>query len=407
MSVETFIGWRYLKSKRKQTFISVITLISLAGVALGVMALIVVIAVMSGFEEDLKSKILGANSHIVVLPSDQPLEENDELVDRVATHKGVVSVEPFVSGQVMLGSYGGVAGAVLRGIDPRRAGKNGQIGRIIIDGDLADLESDETGIFLGTELARELGKLKRGDTIKVISPLGQITPLGHRAPRVRNFKLVGTIKSGVYEFDSMIAYISLSQAQDFLSLGRTITGLDVKVDDVYRADKIREDIMHDIGPSYTARDWMEMNSSLFSALKMEKAAMFVILTLTVLVAAFNIISTLIMVVMEKTHDIAILVSMGATRRIIMKIFVFQGLFIGVAGTLAGLMGGVFLCELLARYEFIKLPDEVYYISTLPVRMEAVDVALITCSAVLFSFLAALYPAWQASRLNPVEALRYE
>ena len=341
------------------------------------------------------------------MPADQPLEENDELVDRVATHKGVVSVEPFVSGQVMLGSYGGVAGAVLRGIDPGRAAKNGQISRITIDGDLKDLESDEPRIILGTELARELGKLKRGDTIKVISPLGQITPLGHRVPRVRNFKLVGTIKSGVYEFDSMIAYISLSQAQDFLSLGRTITGLDVKVDDVYRADKIRKDIIHDLGASYTARDWMEMNSSLFSALKMEKAAMFVILTLTVLVAAFNIVSTLIMVVMEKTRDIAILVSMGATRRIITKIFVYQGLFIGVAGTLAGLMGGVFLCELLARYEFIKLPDEVYYISTLPVRMEPVDVVLITCSAVLFSFLAALYPAWQASRLNPMEALRYE
>ena len=413
MPVETFIGWRYLKAKRKQTFISLITFISLGGVALGVTALIVVLAVMSGFEEDLKSKILGINSHIVVLRYGQPMENYSELMPKVSGLPGVVSVEPFIYSQVMVSAYGGVAGAVLRGVDPVLAARTGHLKSSMKSGTLSSLleagtEGDETPprIVLGSELAHQMGVLV-GDMVKVVSPLGRVTPLGGRAPRTRNFQVGGIFESGMYEYDSTLAYISIKEGQDFLNLNGSVTGLEVKVDDIYRADRIREAVTAMLGPTYWAKDWMQMNRNLFTALKLEKTAMFIILILTVLVAAFNIVSTLIMVVMDKTRDIAILKSMGATRWMVMKIFVFQGLFIGIWGTIVGLAGGVFLCELLSRYKFITLPNDVYYITTLPVRMEAFDVILITCSAVIISFLATLYPAWQASRLNPVEALRYE
>jgi lipoprotein-releasing system permease protein len=408
VSVETFIGWRYLKAKRKQTFISMITLISLAGVALGVTALIVVIAVMSGFEEDLKSKILGINSHVVVLRYGQPMDNYEQLMPEVESVPGVASVEPFIYSQVMISGLGGVNGAVLRGVDPVLAAK-GQLGRIVKNGSLEDLNQMENrlpGIILGMELARQLGA-QVDDTVRIVSPMGNVTPLGGRTPRSRNFEVVGIFESGMYEYDSTLAYISIEQGQRFLNLGHGVTGIEVMVSHIYQADKVRDAILSLLGPSYWAKDWMQMNRNLFSALKLEKVAMFIILTLTVLVAAFNIASTLIMVVMEKTRDIAILKSMGATKRMIMRIFVFQGLVVGALGTGVGLLGGVVLCELLARYKFIELPGDVYYITTLPVRMEFFDVALITFSGIFISFIATLYPAWQASRLNPVEALRYE
>ncbi|MFH1091559.1 MAG: lipoprotein-releasing ABC transporter permease subunit [Pseudomonadota bacterium] len=410
MSLEVFIGWRYFKSKRKQAFISVISLISLAGVALSVAALIVVLAVMTGFEEELKNKILGVNAHVMVLRYGMPLEDHQELEARIKSVKGVKSAEPFIYSQVLISSRGGVSGAVLRGVDPDLTAQAGHLAQTIKTGSLASLkarpESEGPSIILGVQLAQHL-EVKVGDVVRVVSPVGRVTPLGGRAPVVRNFRVGAIFDTGMFEYDSSLAYISLAQAQSLLNLGQSVTGLEVRVRDVYRADQTRLAILEALGPTYWARDWMQMNRNLFAALKLQRLTLFIILSLTALVAAFNIISTLIMVVMEKTRDIAVLKSMGATRLNVVKIFVFQGLVIGGVGTLAGLGVGLFLCELLARYQFIKLPEEVYFLSTLPVKVESAYVAAISLSAVFISFLATIYPAWQASRLDPVEALRYE
>ena len=414
MSVETFIGWRYLRSKRRQKFISVISLISLSGVALGVMALIVVLAVMSGFREDLQKKILGVNSHIVILGDHRPLNDYDAVLSKIETNPSVSEAEAFIYNQVMISGLGAVSGAVLRGIDPKKPGQRDYLKKILVAGspdgldDPSPEEKDKRypGVLIGQELAHNIGVIT-GDTIRVIAPLGRITPLGGRAPSVKNFLVTGIFKSGMYEFDSTLVYISLSQAQEFLNLGHSVTGIELKIKDVYKADKVKQQVLASLGPGYKGKDWKEMNQSLFSALQLEKVAMFVIMTMTVLVAAFNIVTTLIMMVMDKAKDIAILKSMGATSRMVMKVFIFQGLFIGVLGTLVGLMGGVGLCQILDRYEIVKLPETIYYVPTIPVRMNISDVAAIVCSAILISFLATIYPAWQASRLNPVEALRYE
>ena len=410
MSVETFIGWRYLKAKRRQTYISLIAVISLAGVALGVTALIVVLAVMSGTELEVKNRILQVNSHVLVFRYGEPMDNYQEILPRLREVAGVASAEPFIYSQAMITTAGGSSVVLLRGIDPRLKEEGGHLAALVKAGSLDALEGlpgdDVPRIVLGSEIAAKLGLLI-GDRIKVLVPAGQVREYGGRAPRTRVFEVGGIMESGMYDYDSNLAYISLSQAQNFLSLGNSVTGLEMWVEDIYRAGEVRKAAMAELGPSYWARDWMQMNHNFFAALKLQKVTMFIILSLTILVAAFNIISTLIMVVMEKHRDIAILKSMGAGRWSIMKIFVFQGLLIGVLGALAGLAGGVFLCELLARYQFITLPSDIYFISTMPVRMQFMEVALVTVSAVAISLLAAFYPAWQASRLNPVEVLRYE
>ena len=409
MAVETFIGWRYLKAKRSQAFISVITLFSLAGIALGVTTLIVVLAVMSGTEAEMKRRILGVNSHILVLRYAEPLDDYAKTMKEVERVPGVAEVSPFVYGQVIMSGRGGVSGAMLRGIDPDRTSLNQSSASMVASGRLEDLRREDgrpPGILLGKELAAKL-RVEPGDMVRVVSPEGDVSDLGRTAPRVRRFVLVGLIDTGMHDFDTTLAYIDLHEAQDFLGFGGSVSGLEVKVTDIYQAPAIRREIMLRLGVDYWARDWTQMNRNLFAALQLQKTAMFIILSLTVLVAAFNMASTLIMVVMEKTRDIAILKSMGATRRSIMKIFIFQGLIIGGAGTLIGLCGGIVVCQLLQRYQFIELPNDVYYLSTLPARMEPMDVGLVLASALLISFLATLYPAWQASRLAPVDALRYE
>jgi len=411
MAFELFIGRRYLKVKQKHAFISLITILSIAGVTVGVMALIVVIAVMSGFESDLKSRILGVESHIVLMNHDGPISNYREIISYLEGERDIEAVTPFVYAQVMLRSSSGVSGAVLRGIDPASAA---HVIKAFKKGTLQKLSNKATamgnhtggtsGIILGKELARNLGVIE-GDSVYLISPRGMISPIGHM-PAMRQFRVSGYFESGMYEYDGAFAFVSLKDGQKIMRMGDAVTGIEIRVNDIYKAKEIARKIEDHLGFPYWARDWMQMNRNLFSALKLEKKVMFIILTLIILVAAFNIASSLIMMVMEKTKDIAILKAMGATNKSIRKIFIYKGMVIGFIGTALGVILGSVLCVLLKYYKFIELPGDVYYITTLPVQLEISDVVLIAIAAMLISFLSTLYPAQQASKLNPIEAIRY-
>lgn len=420
MPFELFIGLRYLKAKRKSTFISIITFISTAGVALGVMALIVVLAVMTGFEEDLKEKILGTNAHVVVIRSGAPMDDYQQVMAKLKGFKGVQAATPFIYNQVMLSSGKNVSGVVLRGIDVQSDRLVTKLSKSIVEGSIDKLDpvmgagSDgKPGLVVGKELAKHLN-LFVGDTINVVSPMGNITPLG-MMPKMKPFRVVGIFNTGMFEYDSTLAYVSLAQAQAFFDLGDTVTGIQLKVDDVYHTGELARTINQTMGGDYYARDWMQMNRNILFALKTEKMVMFIILTLIVLVAAFGIASTLFMVVMEKTRDIAILKSMGATGLSIMKIFVLEGLIIGVIGTILGVASGLLIAlnlepiitvvEKVTGLNFFS--KDVYYLDHFPSMVVPSDVVLISVTAVLISFIATLYPSWQASRMLPAEALRYE
>jgi lipoprotein-releasing system permease protein len=407
---ETFVALRYLRGvKRQKGFISWSTVISVAGIAVGVMALIVVIGVMTGFDQDLKKKILSVNAHVIVLKQGTSLTDYRQVAGQIKTIPGVVDSYPFIYTQVMFSAPGNISGGVIRGLDLETIRRGGPRGLEIQKGRFADLAETGPGepprIVIGNELARNLN-LNPGDYLNIISPLGTLTPMG-RMPRMKPFRVSAVFHSGMYEFDSTLVYTSIPALQAFLGLGDRVTGMEVEVKDIYAADQIAAAIKQKLGPRFTTRDWMQMNRSLFSALKLEKIAMFIILTLIILVAAFGIASTLFMMVMKKTKDIAILKSMGATRQSIMQIFILKGLVIGFIGTTIGVGLGLFLCGLLKRYEFIKLPRDVYYISTLPVQVQGLDLLLIIGAAMAISFVATLYPSWQAARLDPVEAIRYE
>ncbi|MBW1805432.1 MAG: lipoprotein-releasing ABC transporter permease subunit [Deltaproteobacteria bacterium] len=408
MSFEFFLGMRYLKAKRKQAFISIIAVISVVGVMVGVMALIVVLSVMNGFRADLMSKILGVNSHLLVRHYGGAFNDYNSVLEEIDGIDGVVAMTPSIYSQVMVNSSGGVSGAVLRGIDTGSAGKVIGIVPMIKQGTLSSLDEIHDrmpAIIVGSELARQLGVIP-GDALTIVSPEGKLTPLG-RTPNSRKYRVTGLFNSGMYEYDMTMVFISLKEAQEFLGIEGRITGIEVKVEDVYRSDSIGNAIREELDYPYWVQDWKMKNRSLFSALKLEKITMFIILTMIVLVGALNIISTLVMIVMEKTRDTAILRAMGATRRSIMFVFMLQGLLVGLVGTFAGLASGLGICHLLSKYKFIELPSDIYYISTLPVRVETMDVIFVTLAAVVISFLATIYPSWHASRMNPVEALRYE
>jgi|UniRef100_A0A7V6A4D5 lipoprotein-releasing system permease protein len=407
---ETFVALRMLKGVRRQKgFISLSSVFSIAGVAVGVMALIVVIGVMTGFDEDLKSKILSVNPEIIVLSKEGRIADYDRLADEIKTVPGVTTVEPYLYTPVMFSTPGNISGGMLRGLADNVLKAGGPKHLKVSQGSFAEVANFASGepppAALGNELARRLN-LQVGDFFNLYIPRGTLTPMG-QLPRLRLFRVAAIFHSGMYEFDSSLLYVSLPALQDLLGFGHQVTGLEVSVNNIYAAAEMSRAIIHKLGPTFFARDWINMNYSLFSALKLEKIAMFVILTLIILVAAFGIASTLFMMVMKKTKEIAILKSMGATRQSIMRIFVLDGLLIGSFGTALGVILGLIMCGLLQRYEFIKLPRDVYLISTLPVKIQAPDLAAIVCAALLISFLATLYPSWQASRLDPVEAIRYE
>jgi lipoprotein-releasing system permease protein len=409
LPVEYFIGLKYLLAKRKQTFISIITVISVSGVAVGVMALIIVLAVMSGFEKELKNRILGATAHVHVTSLEGSLPEPFALAEKIKTMNGVMATSPYIFSQVMISSGTSTTGAILRGVDVDTIGQVTRLPQDIRRGRIENLGEEKTkglfGVILGKELAANLG-VSMGDLVEILVPGGNITPMG-AFPGVGRFRVVGLSESGMYEYDSSFAYVSLEVAGRLMGMAGRATGVEVKIGDIYQAGKIATRIREELGYPYWAKDWMQSNRNLFSALKLEKVVMFIILVLIVMVAAFNIISTLIMVVMDKTKDIAVLMTLGATRKMVRKIFALEGLLIGVAGTGAGMILGGLLCFLLGRYQFIKLPSDVYYISTLPVDLSPGILVLVGASSILICFLATLYPSRQASLVDPAEAIRYE
>ncbi len=425
MSYELFISFRHLRSRRSQRFISLITWISIGGVAVGVMALIVVIAVMSGFGKNLRDKILGTNSHIVVTRAmGGGLNKYEWIVKQAQATKHVEAAAPFIMGQAMLMRKKSTAGVVVRGLDIERAEKVSDIAKNLTEGKLRDLQAPSVspenpdavsrdGIILGRELSRKLGAYT-GDAVSMVSPVSRATPLG-LIPKMKMFRVVGIFESGMFEYDSNLAFVSLPAAQKFFSLKNRATGIEIRVDDIFNAGEAAETLQEKLGFPYRARDWMHMNKNLFSALKLEKITMFIILMFIIMVAAFNIISTLFMVVLEKTRDIAVLKSMGATRNSIMKIFCYQGLFIGVMGTLLGCALGFAIVpninELVGLVESVfgikVFPSDVYYLNRLPSEIQWKDSFLIVAFSIVICFAASLYPSWRASRLDPVDGLRYE
>ncbi len=409
LPVEYYIALKYLLAKRKQTFISIITIISIAGVTVGVTALIIVLAVMSGFEKELKDRILGATAHVHVTSLDGSIADPFPLAARVRRIPGVSGASPYIFSQMMISSGSSAAGGVLRGVDVATVGDVTRLPRDVRLGSIEALREKNSagvpGAILGKEMAANLG-VSIGDIVEILVPGGNVTPLG-TFPRVMRFRVGGISESGMYEYDATFAYVAMPEAGKLLGMEGRGTGVEAKVEDIYAAAEVAARIRSTLGYPYWAKDWMQSNRNLFSALKLEKVVMFIILVLIVLVAAFNIISTLIMIVMEKTRDIAVLMTMGATRKTIRRVFALEGLLIGVAGTGLGTALGVGLCDLLRRYQFIRLPGDVYYITTLPVLLDPMNLLLVSGSSILICFLATLYPSGQASRIDPAEAIRYE
>lgn len=408
MHFEVFVAWRYLRAKRKQAFISVITVISVASVMVGVMALIVVLSVMNGFREDLTEKILGVNSHLLVLSYKGAFKDYEKVAARVNAVEGVISSTPFIYSQAMVNHSGNASMAVLRGVDPNSVLEVLGIESMIKRGSLASLQgvSDELpGIIIGSELSRKINA-NPGDMITAVYP-GEGSTSSGVVPKTRKYKVAAIFDSGMFDYDASMAFISLKASQDFLGLGDRVTGLEVKVTDIDRADEVAEAIRKELDYPYWTKDWKLINRNLFSMLELQKVTLLVILSMIVMVGALSIIGTLVMVVMEKTKDIAILRAMGTSARRIMSIFMLQGILVGIVGTLSGLLAGLGICYFISKYKFITLPSDVYFISTLSVHVQFGDVLTVCLSAVILSFLATFYPSWRASKLNPVEAIRYE
>jgi lipoprotein-releasing system permease protein len=416
MKYEWFIGLRYLKARRQETFISLITVISILGVMIGVMTLNIVMAVMTGFEETLRDRLLGINAHIALIKSGDQLRDYEKLVDQIRRENGVVAASPSIYGQVMLTAGPRVAGVVVRGVDPDRVNEVIDIQKYMTAGSLQNLKQpqrlrvdDRTvllpGLIVGSRLANQLGVFP-GSPLQVVSPLGSPTAIGV-IPKVRRFIVVGIFKTDMSEIDSTLVFMNLKDAQKFFELEDAATNIEIRVKDVYQARQIADDIQRQLGFPYFAEDWSRLWPNLFSALRLEKTVYFLVLLLMVLVGAFNIVSTLIMVVMEKRKDIAILQSMGATRESIRRIFLFKGCVIGVVGTTLGVLLGLAVCLLIQKYRFIELPKDVFLISTVPVRIYLSNYLLVAFASLLVCLLASIYPARQAAKLDPVEIIRYE
>ena len=409
MRFELFIALRYLLAKRKHAFISAIAVVSVLGVGLGVAALIIVLGVMNGFTTDLREKIMGLNAHAMILGAGAPVNESAELLDTVRAIPGVTGVMPFIHTELMISGPGGFKGVAIRGVEVQSAQEVLGITERISRGSFADIDKEGglPGIVIGKELSRLIGA-SVGTRVNLLAPSGDRSAAGF-TPRIRSARVVGIFSTGMIEYDSSLGMVSLATARDIMGVENPawITGLEVMVDDVYRAERIAHAMTLELGPGYFVRTWMDMHASLYAALQLEKVGMAIMLALVVLVGSFSIITTLVMLVMEKTRDIAVLMSMGATRNSIRRIFVCQGVIIGAVGTTLGFVLGLAVCFLLKRYQFIKLPEGVYSLDYLPVLLFWTDLVAIGAGAMAICFLATIYPSRQAARLEPVEALRYE
>ena len=410
---ELLIGLRYTHAKRRNHFISFISIVSMAGIALGVMALIVVLSVMNGFQEELRARILGVAAHLEISGPAERLSDWRGVLAQARQNDDVMSGAPYVNAQGMLANGDMVRGAIIRGVLPEMEKQVADFEQYMKSGKLADLKSGEFGIVLGADLARVLG-VYPGDKVVLLTPQGNITPAGVM-PRVKQFTVIGIFEAGMFEYDSGLALIHLQDAQKLLRLGEDVTGVRLKLTELFRAPIVTRDLSQSLMGDYYLTDWTKSHANFFRAVAIEKRMMFLILLLIVAVAAFNIVSTLVMAVTDKQSDIAILRTLGARPGSIMKIFMVQGSFIGVFGTLLGVASGVLLAlnletvvPIIERMAGMDLfPADVYYINELPSKLDWSEVGLISLISLLISLVATLYPSWRASRINPAEALRYE
>ena len=413
-SFEMFITLRYLKSGNREVFGSLTSRLSIAGIIIGVMALVAVIAVMSGAEADLKDRITKYAAHVIVMADSSYLSDYQDEAKDMAGLPGVNEASPFIYSQIFMRSTEGVTGGILKGIAeetekrlsiPPLKEVSAQDAKTDLSGETQP-DNGLPGLYLGKDTAKKL-KVKKGDIIYVMRPEKEKTGFG-RMPGIKRCRVLDVIESPMSDFEVSFAYARLKDAQTILGIGDVASGIELRLKDIYDADKVTNEVaVMKSNQRYWINNWMRLNRNLFSALRLQKVVMFIILSLIIFVAAFNISSTLIMTVIEKTGDIAILKAMGATNGMIRRIFVLKGFLTGFIGILTGTVLGALVCEILKRYKFIDLPRDVYFFSRLPVRMEAGDVLLISIGALVICFLGTLYPASRAVRLNPAEILRHQ
>jgi len=410
---ELYIGLRYTRAKRRNGFVSFIALLSMLGIALGVAALIVVLSVMNGFGKELRERTLGMTAHATVTGQDGRLDDWLSMQAKVSKHSNVLASAPFTQNEAMLSNRSRVSGAIIRGVFPKLEPSVSEIEDKMVSGKLSDLKPGQFGIILGRELANAMGVFE-GEKITLVTPQANVTPVGVM-PRLKRFTVIGVFEAGMHQFDRSMAIIHIQDAQKLFSMGENVEGLRLKLDDMFSAYKVTRELDALVGEDYWVRDWTKMHSNLFKALKTEKVVMFIILLLIVAVAAFNIISTLVMTVNEKQADIAILRTIGMTPNSLMWVFIVQGTVIGLVGTIIGVGIGVPIAsnvgEIVSFFETLFqtkfLPADVYYITDIKSDLHLSDVLTYSASAFGLSVLATIYPAWRAARIQPADALRYE